>query len=88
VYAYATTDPNLMTGSMPPYRSLPVAPDGSYLIDLPGGATYYVGARSGFGGPPLPGQWHGFFGAAAPAPVTVGEGSLSKGVDITVRKME
>jgi len=88
VYAYATTDPNLMTGSMPPYRSLPVGPDGSYLIDLPGGATYYVGARSGFGGPPLPGQWHGFFGATAPAPVTVEKGALSKGIDITVRRME
>jgi parallel beta-helix repeat protein len=88
VYAYATTDPNLMIGSMPPYRSSPVAPDGSYAIDLPGGATYYVGARSGFGGPPLPGQWHGFFGAKTPMPVTVEPAVVSKGIDITVRKME
>jgi hypothetical protein len=88
VYAYASTDPNLMTGSMPPYRSQPVAADGSYFIDLPGGSTYYVGARSGFGGPPLPGQWHGIFGTGKPAAVEVGADAVAKGIDMTVRRME
>lgn len=88
VYAYATTDPNLMIGAMPPYRSAAIGPDGSYFLDLPGAGTYYVGARSGFGGPPLPGQWHGFHGAATPAAVPVGTDAVVKGIDITVRRME
>ncbi len=88
VYAYATTDSNLMTGMMPPHRSTPVGPDGAFFIDLPGGATYYVGARSGFGGPPLPGQWHGFHGTGKPEGVAVGADSVSGGLEITVRRME
>lgn len=88
VYAYATTDPSFMIGAMPPYRSQPVAEDGSFTIDLPGGSTYYVGARSGYGGPPLPGEWHGFFGGDAPDPIAVEKGSIREGVDFTVRKME
>jgi hypothetical protein len=73
---------------MPPYRSLPVGEDGSYHIDLPGGRIYYVGARSGYGGPPLPGEWHGIHGDTTPRPVAVGEAGHLEGVDITVRKME
>jgi parallel beta-helix repeat protein len=88
VYAYATTDPGFMIGAMPPYRSRPVAEDGSYTIDLPGGGTYYVGARSGYGGPPLPGEWHGFLGGDAPSPVAVETGTVRERVDFSVRKME
>jgi hypothetical protein len=87
-YAYASTDPNLMIGVMPRFRSLPVGEDGVYFIDLPKGGTYYVGARSGFGGPPMPGQWHGFFGGEAPAPVVVENGKVAEGVDVTVKEME
>jgi hypothetical protein len=88
VYAYATTDPSFMIGGMPPHRSQPLAENGSYTIDLPEGGTYYVGARSGYGGPPLPGEWHGFLGADAPSPVAVETGKFREGADFTVRKME
>jgi parallel beta-helix repeat protein len=88
VYAYATKEPSFMLGGMPPFRSEPVGEDGSYVIDLPGDGTYYVGARSGYGGPPLPGEWHGFFGGDAPDPVEVQGGAVRKGVDFTVREME
>ena len=88
VYAYATSDPSFMIGAMPPYRSEPLGADGTYSIDLPGGGTYYVGARSGYGGPPLPGEWHGFLGSDAPSPVAVETGKVTEGVDFMVRKME
>ncbi|HWR98014.1 MAG TPA: right-handed parallel beta-helix repeat-containing protein [Candidatus Methanoperedens sp.] len=88
VYAFATTDPSFMIGAMPPYRSQPLGPDGSYLIELPQGGTYYVSARSGYGGPPLPGEWHGFHGEKTPRAVVVEAGSVAEGIDFVVKRME
>ncbi|MDF1552823.1 MAG: NosD domain-containing protein [Deferrisomatales bacterium] len=88
VYAYASESPNLMTGMMPPFRSEPVSRDGGYFIALQEPGTYYVGARSGYGGPPLPGEWFGFHGQDQPAAVPVGVGGTVPQVDITVRQME
>lgn len=88
VYAFATTDPSFMIGAMPPYRSLPIGPDGSFFIELAQGGTYYVSARSGYGGPPLPGEWHGFYGEKTPRPVTVETGSVTEGLVLVIKKME
>jgi len=88
VYAFATTDPSFMIGAMPPYRSQPIGPDGSFFIDVPAAGTYYVSARSGYGGPPLPGEWHGFHGGGQPTPVIVEGGRVTAGIVIVVKKME
>ncbi|MBI5015526.1 MAG: right-handed parallel beta-helix repeat-containing protein [Deltaproteobacteria bacterium] len=82
VFAFATTDPNVI-GRMPPFRSQRSGADGAYFIDLPAGGTYYVGARSGYGGPPRPGEWQGMYGDRQP--VTVDVGRVVEGIDITVR---
>lgn len=87
VFAFATTDPNLI-GTMPAHRSLPVGPDGGYFIELPRGGTYFVGARTGFGGPPQPGQRWGLFGGTAIRPVVVGDGAVLDGIDVTVGIVE
>jgi hypothetical protein len=87
VFAFATTDPNLI-GAMPPHRSRPVGADGAYFIELPRGGTYYIGARTGFGGVPLPGQWQGMLGDANIRSITVETGRIVDGVDITVRVVE
>jgi hypothetical protein len=87
VFAFATTDPNVI-GTMPPSRSLPVGPDGDFFIELPLGGTYYVGARTGFGGPPLPGHWWGQYGGTTNRPILVQQGAVTEGIDITVRKVE
>ncbi|HEY5998992.1 MAG TPA: hypothetical protein VI078_06760 [bacterium] len=87
VFAFATTDPNLI-GAMPPHRSRPVGGDGAYFIELPRGGTYYVGARTGFGGVPMPGQWQGMLGDANIRSITVETGRVIDGVDITVRVVE
>ena len=89
VYAFATTDPSFMIGAMPPHRSLPVGPDGAFFIEVPaGGGTFYVSARSGYGGPPLPGEWHGFHGEGKPAPVVVEGNRVTEGIDIVLTRME
>lgn len=87
VFAFATTDPNLI-GTMPPYHSRPVGPEGDFFIELPGGGTFYIGARTGFGGPPQPGQWQGMLGDANIRSVTIDGGKILDGVDITVRIVE
>jgi hypothetical protein len=89
VYAFATTDPSFMIGAMPPHRSPPVGPDGAFFIEIPaGGGTYYVSARSGYGGPPLPGEWHGFHGEGKPAPVVVESNRVTEGIDVVLKRME
>lgn len=86
-FAFATTDPNVI-GTMPPHRSPPVGAAGDYFIELPGGGTYYVGARTGFGGPPQIGHWWGQYGGDSNRPVVVRQGTVVEGIDITVRRVE
>jgi parallel beta-helix repeat protein len=87
-YAFATTDPSFMIGAMPPFRSHPVGADGAFFIEIPTGGTYYVSARSGYGGPPLPGEWHGFHGEGKPAPVVVEANKITEGIAIVLKRME
>ncbi|MEW6490750.1 MAG: hypothetical protein AB1578_22910, partial [Thermodesulfobacteriota bacterium] len=88
VYAFASADPGQLVGGAPPLRSRPVGDDGSFFLGLPAGGTYFVGARSGYGGPPLPGQWHGLHGGEAPLAVAVEEGSIRDGIEVLVHPME
>lgn len=88
VYAFATPDPSFMIGAMPPHRSAPVGADGIFFIEIPAAGTFYVSARSGYGGPPLPGEWHGFHGEGKPAPVVVEANRITEGVTVVLKRME
>lgn len=58
--------------------------NGKYVLRLTAG-TYYLRARNAFtSGPPEPGQIVGYYGEVAPAPVTVKESEIKKGVDFKV----
>jgi hypothetical protein len=58
--------------------------DGSFLVALPGGGRYFVGARSGRGGPRRPGEWSGTLTAAGVEGLVVPEGRRVRGVTVTV----
>lgn len=83
VFAFASLEPRL-GGKMPPFRSRPAGPDGTYFIELPSGGTYFVRARTGHGGPPVKGQWTGSYGGRDLRAVEVREAAIVEGVDITV----
>jgi hypothetical protein len=73
----------------PKFVSEKTGPDGSYLIYLPAGGTYYLAARDKFGGPPKLGDLYGRYdkGTIEPSAVVVTEGQVLKQVDITVTKV-
>jgi hypothetical protein len=73
----------------PKYVSEKTAPDGSYLIHLPKGGTYYLAARDKFGGPPKLGDLYGRFdmGTIEPSAVVIEDGKILVDVDITVTKV-
>jgi hypothetical protein len=60
------------------------AGDGTFAVDLPGGGTYYVGARNRSGGPRQPGEMVGRVEDSADSSVQVEEGSEREGLAITM----
>ena len=73
----------------PKFVSEQSAPDGSYLIYLPKGGTYYLAARDKFGGPPKLGDLYGRYdqGTIEPSAVVIVDKKILKNVDITVTKV-
>ncbi len=73
----------------PKYVSEKTTPDGSYLIYLPKGGTYYLAARDKFGGPPKLGDLYGRYdqGTIEPSAVIVKKGEILENVNITVTKV-
>lgn len=58
--------------------------DGAFSFDLPGGGTWYVGARSTMGGPRQPGEMVGRLAGSADSSVVVKEGTTRTGLAITM----
>ena len=73
----------------PKYVSEKTGPDGSYLIYLPAGGTYYLAARDKFGGPPKLGDLYGRYdkGTIEPSAVVIKQGELLEDINITVTKV-
>ena len=73
----------------PKFVSEQTAPDGSYLIYLPKGGTYYLAARDKFGGPPKLGDLYGRYdqGTIEPSAVVIEDKKILKNIDITVTKV-
>jgi hypothetical protein len=73
----------------PKYVSERTGPDGTYIVYLPKGGTYYLAARNRFGGPPRIGDLYGRYdeGSIDPTGVVVKEGEIRKNIDITVFKV-
>ncbi len=73
-----------MTGNRPAVISRETGPDGLFVLFLDGGGTWYVGARTGYGEAPAPGELHGRYQGTPDHSVMVGDGSTVEGVDLRV----
>jgi len=59
VYLFAYLDSRMV--GKPTYISDPTGEDGGYRLNLGSGGTFFLGARSAFGGPLEPGEWVGTY---------------------------
>jgi hypothetical protein len=73
----------------PKYVSEATGADGRYVLFFPEGGTYYLAARTRFGGPPKIGELYGRYddGTVEPSAVHVKDHEFVKNVDITVHKI-
>ncbi len=61
--------------------------DGRYVLNLKGGNTYYIGARSLYGDTPALGEWYGRWEGTGDHSVVVETGKVLENIDITVEKI-
>ena len=80
---------HIQMSERPKLVSARTGPDGRYEVRLPKGGTYYLCARSRYGGPPEVGELYGRYdqGTIDPSGVVVPEGKTLTGVDITVHRV-
>jgi len=70
---------------VPDFTSAMTAADGRYVIYLPAGGRYRVGARAHIRDKPAPGEPFGLYEGAPDHAVEVPEGAFADGVDIVLR---
>ncbi len=73
VYVFAYLDSRMV--GKPVHMSAPSGGAGQFEMFLSGGGTYYIGARSAFGGPLEPGEWVGTFDGEPDHKVIVKQGA-------------
>lgn len=85
VYAALYDNPELL--NRPVFLSDLTGPDGLFRLPVPVAGSYYLGARSGYGGAPGPGDLYGRFEGNAAHSVTVRAGDRLTGIVITVNEV-
>lgn len=85
VYAFAYLDSRMV--GKPAYISAATGDDGRFELRLGAGGTYYIGARSTFGGPLEPGEWVGTYDARPNHMVAVKKGEALDLDRIVVREV-
>lgn len=85
VHVFAYLDRRMV--GKPVHISAPTGADGSFALHLGDGGTYYVGARSNYGGPLEPGEWVGTFDGRPDHAVTVAKGQAQALGNLTVREV-
>ncbi|MDO9079894.1 MAG: hypothetical protein Q7U44_03770 [Desulfuromonadales bacterium] len=85
VYAFAYLDSRMV--GKPVYISAATGDDGRFELRLSDGGTYYIGARSTFGGPLEPGEWVGTYDARPNHMVAVKKGEVLDLDKIVVREV-
>ncbi|TLM65679.1 MAG: hypothetical protein FDZ69_08800 [Deltaproteobacteria bacterium] len=85
VHVFAYLDSRMV--GKPVHISAPTGTDGKFQLHLGEGGTYFVGARSNYGGPLEPGEWVGTFDGRPDHAVTVAKGSSQSLGTLTVREV-
>lgn len=85
VYVFAYLDSRMV--GKPVHLAAPTDANGAYRIYLAEGGTYFVGARSAYGGPLEPGEWVGTYEGRPDHGVTVDKGATFDLGKITVREV-
>jgi hypothetical protein len=85
VYAFAYLDSRMV--GKPVYISAATGADGRFELRLGDGGTYYIGARSTFGGPLEPGEWVGTYDARPNHMVAIKKGEVLDLDKIIVREV-
>jgi len=85
IFVFAYLDSRMV--GKPTYISAPTGADGRYVLNLGAGGTYYLGARSTYGGPLEPGEWVGTHDGQADHSVRVEAGQVEALSDIIVREV-
>ena len=85
VYAALYDNPDLL--NRPVFLSDVTGGDGRFRLPVPVPGAYYLGARSGYGGAPGPGDLYGRFEGNAAHSVTFREGDHLTGIVITVNEV-
>jgi len=85
VYAFAYLDSRMV--GKPVYISAATGADGRFELRLGDGGTYYIGARSTFGGPLEPGEWVGTYDARPNHMIAVKKGERLDLDKIIVREV-
>jgi hypothetical protein len=86
VYAFAYEE-KVMAHKKPAFISQPVDDQGRYVINLSGGGTFYIGARSDYGDSPGRGEWYGRYDGTPDHGVAVETGASAEGIDIRVERI-
>jgi hypothetical protein len=85
LYAALYDNPDLL--NRPVFISESTGEDGRYRLAVPAPGVYYLGARSGYGGSPAPGDLYGRYEGNAEHSVTIREGDRLTGFDVVVAEI-
>jgi hypothetical protein len=85
VYVFAYLDSRMV--GKPTYISAPTGAEGAFTLYLGDGGTYFLGARSAFGGPLEPGEWVGTFDGRSDHGIDIDHGEDAPLGDIVVREV-
>jgi hypothetical protein len=86
VYVFAYLE-KVMAHNRPEFISQEVDKEGGYVLHLPKGGTYYIGARSDYGDTPALGEWYGRWEGTGDHSIKVETGATLEKIDMTVEKI-
>ena len=85
VHVFAYLDSRMV--GKPAHISAPSDTDGSFVLNLDAGGTYFIGARSAYGGPLEPGEWVGTYNGRADHGLEIASGDRQAVGSITVKEV-